>query len=704
MNNNHKSFDLLRGLFIAGFSLVAACTQSPLGYAAEGAQTADAPTAGISYASYASPKQQMAARDALLSRPAGTVEWTARIAYTDGEIYNPATGKMDKVRLRSYQGEGVDPDVPFVPPAINLRPGDTFLFNLENDLPTDDPSCVDHGDVNIPHCFNSTNMHVHGLWVSPSGNSDNVLLRLTPGATFTHEYNIPADHPAGTFWYHPHLHGATALQVSSGMGGPLIIRGERLPGADDTGDIDTLLRYPDGAPLGERIVTLTQIAYACGKRDETGMIDIKTDDEGFWVCDDDDVGMVEGYNQFGMYENFDTPSGIPDVRTRWQVSGRHTALNGRVMPTIDGVKTGEIERWRFIQAGVSGSISVSFRKFEGDFSDYDGGDSVERDSFVGDRCTGDEVDQFSIALDGLTRSRVNMQQRTMLHPGYRDDVLIAFPEPGLYCMIDNDAPKNENIRMQEKQRQLLGFVRVSGDARSNTSVSAKETVQNFMVAAAEAHMPESVRGRVTGELSGAVIDLASFVAHESLIEAELDGTQTLGFDTFVNEEAPHLPGGAQNDFVVGTLDLESGPLPKLINASEYEMGRMDRSLILGNVEEWTLAAFTEGHPFHKHVNPVQIVSIIDPDTGIDVSAFESGSVYAGLKGQWKDTVFLPTNLFGAPYTVTVRTQYKRYIGTFVLHCHILDHEDFGMMQVLEVVMPPDPNAMSHGATHHSEEH
>ena len=704
MSNASKSMIGKKGLTIIGLSLIVACTQSPRNSWADDTQSAEAPMAGISYASYASPKQQIAARDALLSRPAGTVEWSARIAYTDGEIYNPATGKMDKVKLRSYQGEGVDPDVPFVPPAINLRPGDTFLFNLKNDLPADDPSCVDHGDINIPHCFNSTNMHVHGLWVSPSGNSDNVLLRLTPGATFTHEYNIPADHPAGTFWYHPHLHGATALQVSSGMGGPLIIRGERLPGADHTGDIDTLLRYPDGAPLGERIVTLTQIAYACGARDELGMIDIKTDAEGFWICDEDDVGMVEGYNQFGMYENFDTPSGVPDIRTRWQVSGRHTALNGRVMPTIDGVQTGEIERWRFIQAGVSGSISVSFRKFEGSASDYEGGDSAARAAFVGDQCTGEEVDQFSIALDGLTRNRVNVQQRTMLHPGYRDDVLVAFPEPGLYCIIDNDAPKNENIRMQEKQRQLLGFVRVTGDADPAPQASAKERMQRFMLAAAETHMPEPVRERIAGELSGDIISLASFVAHESLIDVDLDGTQTLGFDTFVNDDVPHLPGGAQNDFVVGDLDLDSGPLPKLINASEYEMGRMDRSLVLGNVEEWTLAAFTEGHPFHKHVNPVQIVSIIDPDTGIDVSAFESGSVYAGLKGQWKDTVFLPTNLFGAPYTVTVRTQYKRYIGTFVLHCHILDHEDFGMMQVLEVVMPPDPNAMHHGAAHHSEEH
>ncbi|MEM7613267.1 MAG: multicopper oxidase domain-containing protein, partial [Pseudomonadota bacterium] len=185
-----------------------------------------------------------------------------------------------------------------------------------------------------------------------------------------------------------------------------------------------------------------------------------------------------------------------------------------------------------------------------------------------------------------------------------------------------------------------------------------------------------------------------FVAHESLLDTKIDKHQTLGFDTFIVEDAP------KNEFVVGELEMVPGKPPKLVDASEFRAGRVDRTLTLGNVEEWTLAAFTEGHPFHKHVNPVQIVSIVDPDTGIDVSKFDSGSVYAGLSGQWKDTVFLPTNLFGAPYVVTVRTQYRRYIGTFVLHCHILDHEDFGMMQVLEVKMPELPAAAGHSAHGH----
>jgi L-ascorbate oxidase len=39
------------------------------------------------------------------------------------------------------------------------------------------------------------------------------------------------------------------------------------------------------------------------------------------------------------------------------------------------------------------------------------------------------------------------------------------------------------------------------------------------------------------------------------------------------------------------------------------------------------------------------------------------------------------------YTVIVRTRYQRYIGEYVLHCHILDHEDQGMMQNVQIVLP-----------------
>ncbi|MEL6710836.1 MAG: multicopper oxidase domain-containing protein, partial [Pseudomonadota bacterium] len=56
--------------------------------------------------------------------------------------------------------------------------------------------------------------------------------------------------------------------------------------------------------------------------------------------------------------------------------------------------------------------------------------------------------------------------------------------------------------------------------------------------------------------------------------------------------------------------------------------------------------------------------------------------YAGLKHVWKDTLFVP-----GKHTVIIRTRYQRYIGEFVLHCHILEHEDRGMMQNVRISLP-----------------
>lgn len=90
-------------------------------------------------------------------------------------------------------------------PTLRVRPGDELVVTLDNGL--DAP----------------TNLHTHGLHVSPSGDSDNVFVMVDPGERRTYRYRIPADHPSGTFWYHPHHHGQVAAQVFGGLAGAIII-------------------------------------------------------------------------------------------------------------------------------------------------------------------------------------------------------------------------------------------------------------------------------------------------------------------------------------------------------------------------------------------------------------------------------------------------------------------------------------------------
>ena len=87
-----------------------------------------------------------------------------------------------------------------------------------------------------------TNLHVHGLHVSPEGNGDNVFLTVKAGESFQYEFQIPENHPAGLYWYHPHLHGRTTNQVFGGMAGAIIVEG----------DIDELARDRRGARAAAR--------------------------------------------------------------------------------------------------------------------------------------------------------------------------------------------------------------------------------------------------------------------------------------------------------------------------------------------------------------------------------------------------------------------------------------------------------------------
>ncbi len=102
-----------------------------------------------------------------------------------------------------------------------------------------------------------------------------------------------------------------------------------------------------------------------------------------------------------------------------------------------------------------------------------------------------------------------------------------------------------------------------------------------------------------------------------------------------------------------------------INGKSFDAARTDITTRLGRVENWTVTNTSPmDHPFHLHVWPFQVVD-------------RSGDG-ASLPG-WKDTVNVP-----AGGSVTLRVPLTEIPGRTVYHCHILDHEDLGMMGVIDV--------------------
>ena len=148
-------------------------------------------------------------------------------AYTLNTQYSDHVFNGTTLRLRTYNGQ--------IPgPTLYASPGQPFNVTVVNNFPADAPAtAVPPVDpMNNPHLFNTTNLHVHGVQVvphifEPVGTTDPaaMMVAIAPGTSKTYNFVLPADHPPGLYWYHPHHHGSTDVEVSGGMAGLIIVGG-----------------------------------------------------------------------------------------------------------------------------------------------------------------------------------------------------------------------------------------------------------------------------------------------------------------------------------------------------------------------------------------------------------------------------------------------------------------------------------------------
>jgi FtsP/CotA-like multicopper oxidase with cupredoxin domain len=114
---------------------------------------------------------------------------------------------------------------------------------------------------------------------------------------------------------------------------------------------------------------------------------------------------------------------------------------------------------------------------------------------------------------------------------------------------------------------------------------------------------------------------------------------------------------------MGRMGMMGGGMSFTIDGREFDAARVDAEAAPGALEEWTLVnTSTMDHPFHLHTWPMQLVEV-------------GGMPIAGV--DWRDVVPIP-----AGSSTVVRIPFERLTGRTVYHCHILDHEDNGMMGVI----------------------
>jgi L-ascorbate oxidase len=625
------------------------------------------------------------------------------------KIYNPSTNLFDTVNMRSYNGCPSGP-------TISIKPGSTLKLKFTNNLPLNptDDTCPSQPDHVTPHCFNNTNIHTHGLHVSPSGSSDNVLVTVPPSggkstsaSTHQYVYDIPSTHPSGTFWYHAHLHGSTAIDVASGMAGVLIVRGSRQarPGVANGGaDIDTILRRRlFGLPLTEHVMLFQQIEYACFS-DATSLVPLLDSTTGEWSCPSGKVGEIRGYGNYELGFVSDTRTGAAPgaVNSSWIISGRYTQINGVVQPIFPSALTfvpaGDVRRLRLVHGGNRDTINVkivranlsalgladsqSLSAAQVTAATNTAAASLANDGTKASQvvtldqiCSGETVKQLEFAEDGMTMQTMVEKDVNSMNPGYRSDVLVAFPSPGLYCILDEAASAAATINFRPtatkvKDRRLLSFARVGpGVNIPNTTVGSHSKYWQY------------IRNQLVA-------------ANPTLAEPAKTDLQSLTLRAF----APTVPVDGPvkqtitQQFQINLPTQPNQPLTFLISGSSYDPNVIRVTGTLGTVDQWNVSASTFAtHIFHIHTNPFKIMDI---KNAANNSVFNGAgdctqeelatgdSEYCNLQGVIRDTLFIK-----AGYTLQMRTAYEDYTGEFVMHCHILDHEDRGMMENVAVISP-----------------
>jgi len=236
----------------------------------------------------------------------GVLTDTLRLAFTK----LPIMGRM--VDVRTYNGE--------IPSSVwRVRQGETLRIHLDNQLPANpDADLPDQG--NFPQRANTTNLHVHGLNVSPKGNSDNVLLAIEPGSSFDFAFELPKDHATGTYWYHPHHHTSTYPQIMNGLAGGIVVED-----ADDPTLTDPALLAVD-----DRVFIFSSF-----------LVDTTTNSIP--------------YPRRLSKESALAP--LPGIETPVYVNG---VLDGRLT-----MRPGEIQRWRMINATYELTMKLTWKKVVG---------------------------------------------------------------------------------------------------------------------------------------------------------------------------------------------------------------------------------------------------------------------------------------------------------------------------------------------------
>jgi FtsP/CotA-like multicopper oxidase with cupredoxin domain len=483
-------------------------------------------------------------------------------------------------------------------PTLRLKPGDLLILHLRNDLTDSDPKAAHmhthvHADKSGDPCASgamtptSTNLHFHGLTIPPVCHQDDVLkTSVSPrDPPFEYRFRIPVDEPPGLYWYHPHIHGFSKVQVLGGASGALIVEGIERANKEVAGLPERVLIIRDQDLLNPD---------APPSKSEPVVPKMLLDRDG----DAANNGTGFGKPAKDLSINF-VPVPYPDYP-----------------PAAIEMKPEERQLWRVLNASA-----ITYLNLEVLFN--------RKPQALGLVA----LDGVPLNQNGTSGNLIEWQTHLGVPPGARVEFIVKGPPSGttglLVTRSVDTGPGGEN-----DPNRAIATITASGDAPEPRSKLAAG--------------PEPLAS------SG-----LQWLGNVTPVR-----TRRLYFSEKLTD--PSNPNSATEFYI--TVD---GKTPALFDP---QSGLPDIVAKQGTVEDWIVEnRSNELHAFHIH----QLHFLLLDYLGKPVD-----------EPFLRDTVNVPyykDNMLVYP-SVRLRMDFRdpNTVGTFLYHCHLLEHEDGGMMGLIRV--------------------
>ncbi|MFY9802035.1 MAG: multicopper oxidase domain-containing protein [Candidatus Acidiferrales bacterium] len=509
-------------------------------------------------------------------------------------------------------------------PTLRLSPGDLLILNLKNDLKDPDHAIAPSGHQHkMPQksgdpcssgfmSITSTNLHFHGLTVPAVCHQDDVLkTSIQPSdPPFEYRFYIPANEPPGLYWYHPHIHGFSKVQVLGGLSGAMIIEGIERANKEVAGLPERVLIIRDQDLLNPN---------SPPAKSEPVIPKMLIDHDG----DAANNGTGFGKPAKDLSINY-VPVPYPDYP-----------------PAAIEMKPGERQFWRVLNASAITYLNLEvLYKFK-----------AQQLGIVA-------LDGVPLNASGMNGNFIDWQPHIGIPPGGRVEFILTGPPPGVPGLLVTRTVDTGSGGENDPNRMIA-------------TITATNDAPDLRSKLSDSPLP----------LPPSALPWLGTVAPVR--------TRKLYFSEKLLD--PNDPNSATTFYL--TVD---GQTPKVF---EPTSNVPDIVAHQGDVEDWIIEnRSTELHAFHIHQLHFLMMSWMDVPVN---------------EPFLRDTVNVPYydgRTLEYP-SVTLRMDFRdpNTVGTFVYHCHLLEHEDGGMMGTIRV-LPPEatqqsraksPSTSAHATSTHS---